>query len=457
MSIIRPRLTDYHNIPLIQEDIDFAIPFIDEDIPLYVDPFLLWKSPSMQDNSLHLLITNSFNHLGHLFTKGKEKEAIDLLIRASECDEVGLGNSKSKTGKRIGEKLASNILNTFTIIPELNKSGFIHFEEIQLLVDSFSKDRVSDIACNFIQSFLIDFTIEQSEKYGIPIEQVTLDNVFNPKSFKFDREVTHLPVNPETKSPMLFVPKRWLKFVPWINTDDYFTNYYIQNIQNPNEAFPERVKLLNFNRNNYDIIKAYTAIKEKTIENCKNDPLFSQIPVMSAKRKLNTIITLPTGKLDNADKKYENNTCPLLASLLYPHLDFALEQSRTESGMQIRDMIFYNNKSIDFLKEIYETYDCRQIVMELKNVQEVKQEHILQLNRYLKDQFGRFGIIITRNPPPKKVIKNIIDLWSAHRKCILVLDDSDLKMMTQVFESKQRNPIEIIKKKYIEFTRACPS
>ncbi|WP_319503177.1 GxxExxY protein [uncultured Draconibacterium sp.] len=146
-----------------------------------------------------------------------------------------------------------------------------------------------------------------------------------------------------------------------------------------------------------------------------------------------------------------------MASIVYPHLDFAQEQSRTESGVQIRDLIFYNNRSLDFLQEIYDSYDCKQIVMELKNVQEVKQEHILQLNRYLKEQFGKFGIIITRKPAPQKVIKNTIDLWSAHRKCIIILDDNDIKSMVQVFDSKQRFPIEIIKKKYIEFTRACPS
>jgi len=155
MSIIRPRLNDFHNISITQEEVDFAIPFVDEDIPLYVDPFLLWKSPSMQDNSLHLLITNSFNHLGHLISNGKEIEALEVLIRASECDEVGLGNSKTKAGKRIGEKLAQNVLNQFKSIPQLNKNGFIHFEEIQLLVDNFSKDRVSDIACNFIQLFVM--------------------------------------------------------------------------------------------------------------------------------------------------------------------------------------------------------------------------------------------------------------------------------------------------------------
>nr|WP_315207016.1 hypothetical protein [uncultured Flavobacterium sp.] len=457
MSIIRPRLNDFHNIPITQEEVDFAIPFIDEDIPLYVDPFLLWKSPAMQDNSLHLSITNCFNNLGYLISKGKEKEAIEILIRASECNEVGLGNSKTKEGKRIGEKLANKILNQFSSIPQINKNGFIHFEEIQLLVENFSKDRVSDIACNFIQSFLVDYTIEQSEKYGIPIQKVQLKNIYNAKTNTFGEEDTHLPINPISNLPIIFTPKRWLKHIPWINTDDYFNSYYIKNVHKEGDEFPDKIKLLNFNRQNYDIVQAYTSIKEKQFENCKNDPLFNQIPVTSAKRKISTITKLPTGKTENADRKFEDNACQLITSLVYPHLDFAQEQSRTESGVQIRDLIFYNNKSSDFLKEIYEKYNCTQIVMELKNVKEVKQEHILQLNRYLKEQFGSFGIIITRNPPPSKVLKNIIDLWSAHRKCILVLDDSDLKLMTQVFESKQRNPIEVIKKKYVEFTRACPS
>ena len=457
MSIIRPRLNDFYNIPITQEEVDFAIPFIDEDIPLYVDPFLLWKSPSMQDNSLHLLITNSFNNLGYLVTKGKDKEALELLIRASECDEVGLGNSKTKTGKRIGNKIAQNVLNQFKLIPQISKNGFIHFEEIQLLVDNFSKDRVSDIACNFIQSFLVDYTIEQSEKYGIPIEKVKLNNLYNSKTNKFEEEETHLPVNPNTKTPILLIPKRWLRFIPWLNTDDYFKNYYIQNIHKEGDEIPDKIKLLDFNRHNYDIVKVYTAIKEKQFKHCKNDPLFNQIPITSAKRKITTITKLPTGKTNNADRKYEDNTCQLMASLLYPHLDFAAEQSRTDSGVLIRDLIFYNNISTDFLKDIYDTYDCKQIVFELKNVMEVTREHIFQLNRYLNDQFGKFGNIVTRNIPPKKIVKNTIDLWSGQRRCILILDDSDLKLMTQVFVSKQRNPIEVIKRKYIEFTRACPS
>jgi hypothetical protein len=59
MPIVRPRLTDYYSIGVTQEGLDFAIPFLDEDLPLHVDPFLLWRSPSLQDNALHTAVINS--------------------------------------------------------------------------------------------------------------------------------------------------------------------------------------------------------------------------------------------------------------------------------------------------------------------------------------------------------------------------------------------------------------
>lgn len=97
--IIRPRLSDYYNIPLQQSEVDFAIPFMDEDIPLYVDPFLLWSSPSQMDNANHIYILEAFNNLGRMYLDGKSDEAISNLVFLSECDEVGLGMSKKKKGK----------------------------------------------------------------------------------------------------------------------------------------------------------------------------------------------------------------------------------------------------------------------------------------------------------------------------------------------------------------------
>jgi len=452
MALIKPRLNDYYNLPFTQEEVDFAIPFLDEDIPLYLDPFLLWKSPSQQDNALHTAIVNSFNHLGYLINKGNEDEAIKTLIKASECYEVGLGDSRKRIGKPIGEKVASAITLLFKDIPKINKSGFVHFEEVQLLVDQFSKDRVSDIACSYIKSFLIDFTIDQSDKMGIPMDKTKLE-VYDYKQHKFVEEEVILPQNPENGSPILLVPKRWLKFIPWINYDDYFITSFTK--EGPLEL--NRVAILNYNRYNYDMVRTYIKYKELQWSDCQNDPLFKPIPALSVKRKLSTMLKLPTGKTDKADRLYEDSVCQLMASLVYPKLDFADIQSRTDSGVLIRDLIFYNNRSYDFLRDIYDAYDCKQIVMELKNVKELDREHINQLNRYLSDQFGSFGIIITRNRPPKRIYRNTIDLWSGQRRCIIVMCDEDLKLMCQLYESKQRLPIDVIKKNHIEFTRACPA
>jgi DNA topoisomerase VI subunit A len=179
--------------------------------------------------------------------------------------------------------------------------------------------------------------------------------------------------------------------------------------------------------------------------------------VLSARRKLAEIKKLPSGKDDNADRKYEDSVCQLMASLLYPHLDFAAEQSRTDSGVLIRDLIFYNNRSYEFLKELFDDYGSRQLVMELKNVSAVTREHMNQLNRYMTDDLGKFGVLITRQELAKPRMQNTIDLWSGQRRCIITLTDLDLEQMVEVFESKQRLPLDVLKKKYVQFRRACPA
>lgn len=451
--IVRPRLNDFYGIYLCQSEVDFAIPFLDEDIPLYIDPFRLWQSPAYQDNGLHILFKNSFNGLGKMYVDGQRDRSVEILQRISECNEVGLGNSKTRCGKRIGESLASNILDVYEKIPAVRECGLDHPEIIQLLVDGISKDRISDITANLLGSFLIDYTIQECARYGMPTEACSFEYL-DVKSFTFKRDNCNLPVNPKTKQPLWLVPKRWLRRNMWLNGDDYLNHYLVERIESLRRL---EIDMVTYNRENFNVLTEYVKAKERTAADCKNDPLFGQIPITSAKRKLSTIKKLPTGKEGNADKKYEEEVCQLMASLLYPHLDFAQAQSRTESGTQIRDLVFYNNISHPFLKEINEFFGSQQIVVELKNVEEVSKEHINQLNRYLNPIFGSFGIIVTRNRPKKSVFQHTIDLWSGQRKCILIMDDSDVELMVNVFESKQRDPIEVLKMKYIDFTRKCPA
>jgi hypothetical protein len=456
--MIRPRLTDYHNVYLPQSELDFAIPFLREDIPLYVDPFLLWKSPSYQDKSLHLSLLNSFNHLGYLAKRGGTNEAVAQLIIASECDEVGLGVSGTRRGVRIGEKQALEILNLFESVPAYDQRGFAHFEEIQFFVDGISRDRISDFACSFIKSFLVDFTMDQCDRVGIPLSACRIEHLYDLEKRTFFRDVDmRLPVDPETGKALLLVPKRWLRFSPWLHFDEYFSSYCPLDEAIHPGAKPSRVSVLHYNRDNFGMVEEYVRQKERTAADCKNDPLFHQIPVTSAKRKLSEIRKLPTGKDASSDRRYEDAASELLASLLYPHLDFADVQSRTDSGVNIRDVIFYNNRSHPFLRDIFDEYGSRQLVMELKNVRAIERQHINQLNRYMADALGSFGVLVTRNGMPGAMIRNTIDLWAGQRKCIIALTDADLEQMVEIYQSKQRVPIDVLTKKYVEFRRECPA
>jgi hypothetical protein len=451
-SLIRPRLNDYYDLPFTQEQVDFAIPLLDDDIPLYVDPFLLFKSPSQQDRSLHRDAIAAFDRIARSGLSGDRDKAIDILIAISECAEAGLGSAKLKRGKRIGKDTATEIIKLYRSIPQIGTRGIEHIETVQLLVANVSRDRISDIACSLLKSFLIDFTQDNCKRHGIPTEKVRVSDMYDDRSHALASIELPLPVNPNTKTPILLIPRRWLRREPWITPDEFvrFTTEKDSSAPQIGDA------VLHYNRDHYDMVLLYVEKKERLAADCKNDPLFKPIPIISAKRKLGDIKKLPTGKKDNADKHYEDAVGQLLASLFYPELDFADEQSRTDSGTTIRDLIFYNNRTVDFLQDVYKQFAARQLVFELKNVAEIEREHINQLNRYLDGAFGRFGVFVTRKPLPKAMNRQTIDLWSGSRKCIITLTDEDLDLMVNVFESKQRLPVEVLKRSFVEFTRQLP-
>jgi len=52
-GIVYPRLSDVFGLIIRQDEVDFVAPHLREDMPLYLDPFLLWKSDYPQCRPLH--------------------------------------------------------------------------------------------------------------------------------------------------------------------------------------------------------------------------------------------------------------------------------------------------------------------------------------------------------------------------------------------------------------------
>ena len=65
------------------------------------------------------------NNLGKMFLDGNLDAAISNLVFLSECDEVGLGLSRTRKGRPISNSVAKDILELFKAIPQVGQYGFI--------------------------------------------------------------------------------------------------------------------------------------------------------------------------------------------------------------------------------------------------------------------------------------------------------------------------------------------
>lgn len=398
---------------------------------------------------MHASMVGVLDRLVTLHDSGDRARAAKLVNELSECAEAGLGSSQSRKGHRIGLDLANEMLRSLATYRHARDGAIGHIEVAQLLVDGISRDRISDFACSILKSFLVDYTIAQAKKCGIPTVRTKIE-VLDHRDLAFKSEELDLPVSPESKSAVLLIPKRWLRYSPWIGYDAYFEGGFVKD-----GSVQGRADVLLYNRKNYDAVVEFIRAREANAKLCTNDPIFRPISVHTAKGHIKRLRKLPSG-LKTA-REYEELAGALLASTLFPHLDFAAEQSRTDSNVSIRDVIFYNGRSFDFLVDIHNLYDSRQLVFELKNVAKLERDHVNQLNRYLNEEFGRFGILVTRHAPPRAIEKNLVDLWSGQRRCLIVLTDEDLDLMVTLFESRQRQPIEVVKRSYVNFTRQLPT
>jgi hypothetical protein len=457
-TVVNPRLIDGFRLGFHQEDVPFAVPHLKEDLPFAVDPFLLWNSEDDSRRELHDHLTRFLELVVQKALSNRRYEAVDLLLGCAEAKELGLGFSRgSKAGSAIGSQLAESAVDILTSIPQVTEGGISHLEILGLVVPLIAQDRLSDLSASVLKRFFINYSRDQARAYGIPTKRFAIDSVWDWDENRWSTARPQLPFNPIDGSPLLLAPLDLLRHLPWINYEDYYKSAYSRLVlpSNRRSKRPPKEVVLEYNRRNFTTVEKYIELKEMQAAACQPDPLFQPLGLPTLKKKIGDLRKVPTGKIDGVDKKYESIAFDLLSSLLYPELEFAESQVRTVQGVHIRDVIFYNDGKSAFLADLRERFGARQVVFELKNVKGLDGDHVNQVYRYLDKEFGSFGVLVTRNPLPSSVRKNVVDLHSSKRAAIITLDDSDLELMVSLQESGRR-PVEALKKRYIEFTRWLP-
>src|SRR5260370_6991856 len=116
-----------------QYDVDFVIPRTGVDVPVGIDPFLLYKSRDTEYRQLHEQLLRAFNAGIAAVKRGHVPEATRILD-FPEVSAIGLGyTQRSKRGSGVGTPLSGLIIKTLVGSPNLQQRPVRHPEQIHFL------------------------------------------------------------------------------------------------------------------------------------------------------------------------------------------------------------------------------------------------------------------------------------------------------------------------------------
>ena len=162
------------NFKVREEDLEqygaFNISLV-SDLPLFIDPFLLFNSKKKKYQQLHEDIIKYL-----IFLKEKSaSETIDAgalkawyVFKEVEQNWLGFsvsGNKGNALGLTFGKALDENLHKIFNEFGKETVTKGSHLEKLCLIKQGVGKDNISDFTTNLIKGFLLDYTQTFAQKY----------------------------------------------------------------------------------------------------------------------------------------------------------------------------------------------------------------------------------------------------------------------------------------------------
>ncbi|MDL1164106.1 restriction endonuclease [Yersinia pestis] len=149
---------------------------------------------------------------------------------------------------------------------------------------------------------------------------------------------------------------------------------------------------------------------------------------------------------------YQKICANILEHLFCPNLGKPIIELSDHVRANRRDIIMANYCDEGYWKYLRGRYRADYIIVDSKNYStKVDKSCVLQMANYLKDYGpGMFGIIALRTEPKESAIHTQREIWMAHNKLIIFVNDTDFEQMLML--KKNGNcPEEVIKQKIEDF------
>ena len=461
------------NAPLLsgisQFEVDFVIPRVGVDIQIGIDPFLLYKSRDLRLAELHKALVTAFN-TGIEALKQGDRAGARYLLDFPEVWEIGLGyTEKGKRGSGVGNFLSELIIETLMDSPRLMERGVRHVEEMQLVSVGIGPDRISDITANIIKQFLIEYTQKQCQIWNIPLKSgVPLEHIFEPEKLEWYDDYVNLPVSPIDNCPILLVPRRIVRVLPWINYDDYLRMEFSAYLRAKRVRFKsntssgkhkrnrlQKEEVVFLTRNEVERIERYVKAKEEAAEQAQ--PSLSYLDdsatCQESERIKAELVAIQPGTTEAS--KYQRLVLEILNFLFNPELIDGEMEVKTFDETERRDIIFTNDSDQSFWSYVRTEHSAFLLMFEVKNTDSVETSHLNQTATYLGERLGRFGFLVTRKPPSEAKQKKTFSIYndSNPRKIILILSDQDLREMLDM-KCRRADPMRFIQRMYRKFRQS---
>jgi hypothetical protein len=203
------------------------------DLPLFVDPFLLFNSTKPEYQALHKEMLEYVAFLRDVsIEKGINPGLLKEWFHFSEIRQNWLGYSEiGNSGRGLGNDFAQalnrNLNQIFANFGSETITKSSHLEKLCLIKSGVGKDNISDFTTNLIKKYLLNFTqsfakkhIKKKMRTVVPIERV----YFNYKTRSWVTQQFELPTY--NNDFVILTPKDILtKDDTWINKGDIVRSF----------------------------------------------------------------------------------------------------------------------------------------------------------------------------------------------------------------------------------------
>lgn len=249
------------------DSLEFLDLELDKDNWFFINPFYINNSNDSFCIKAKPYLNSFFQDFLVQLQDGAEDVARALFSHLKEINNIRLGMSQGEPAGRGVGPLNTEMIFTAVRETEVFKNGVIdEIGDMMVFVKYLDIDKMSDMCANIIKYELIQFTIEQCQKFNIKTKEFDVD-YWDFKATSWKKEKFNLPFD-KNQNFLLFVPKVLVKNEFRYSFGEFLQKYILSFFQDKfkKEKHPKVRHIEYKNGNSDDVIS-----KQEVLEILKHD------------------------------------------------------------------------------------------------------------------------------------------------------------------------------------------